>query len=57
MSVNFREEDPAPSKEVDDLFYLASYCALVPAIVNHQRHLGTSISKCNKQPTSLTLSF
>jgi len=29
MSVNFREEDPTPSKEVDDLFFLASYCALV----------------------------
>ncbi len=51
MSVNFREEDPAASKEVDDPFYPASYCALASGIVNHQRHLGASIRKRNKQAT------
>jgi hypothetical protein len=34
MSVNFREEDPAPTKEVDDPSSLASYCR--SAINNHQ---------------------
>lgn len=55
MSVNFREDDPAPSKEVDELFFdLASFVHLCQQSLTTRRP-GAGIRKYNKQLASLTL--